>query len=515
MDDAMDDAVPVNKSLESLYEPDALLEQQKRWTTLRDKFISTYNSQPSFVARSPGRVNIIGEHIDYSLYDVLPMGIVGDVIIAVKASPLTAGQTEATVGLANIDRKFQSTKFGIPPTNAVDIDASTHEWSSYFKAGLNGALKYLVAKNPSFAAKNLSLLVHGTVPAGGGLSSSAAFVCASALAAIRAHDTSPLKKKDLVELAIVSERAVGVNSGGMDQAASISSVRGKALAVAFSPSLHAEVASFPKTDPGIKFMIAQSYVVSDKHVTGPVCYNLRVVEVTLAAEYVAAQLAVELQPDSGPLGVSLRGLQNAYFSSSKTPSSADDDEIGRLEEMLKLVEKYLTDSAGYTREQIASTLGISVPELEKRFMSTFPICADRFLLRQRALHVFGEAIRVHRFVALLRSAEPTSSSESVALITKLGALMNETQISCRDLYQCSCPELDKLCEIARKAGAYGSRLTGAGWGGCTVHLVPTDRVDAVRNAWVEEFYQKSGTPLGPEELKEAIVVSEPGHGAMM
>ena len=63
-----------------------------------------------------------------------------------------------------------------------------------------------------------------------------------------------------------------------------------------------------------------------------------------------------------------------------------------------------------------------------------------------------------------------------AYLGRLGALMNETQDSCRDVYDCSAPELDELCRLALGAGAYGSRLTGAGWGGCSVHLVAADKV---------------------------------------
>lgn len=89
--------------------------------------------------------------------------------------------------------------------------------------------------------------------------------------------------------------------------------------------------------------------------------------------------------------------------------------------------------------------------------------------------------------------------------------MNETQDSCRDTYECSCPELDELCTIARKAGSYGSRLTGAGWGGCSVHLVPAEKVGAVREAWEREYYSKRR--LSEEQKGAAVVVSKPGSGS--
>ena len=68
-DSTMDGSVPVASSIESLYAPEALEIQQQRWTRLVHVFKESYGDKsPSFVARSPGRVNIIGEHIDYSLY---------------------------------------------------------------------------------------------------------------------------------------------------------------------------------------------------------------------------------------------------------------------------------------------------------------------------------------------------------------------------------------------------------------------------------------------------------------
>ena len=509
---AMHEPVPIASSIDFVYDSASLPNQQKRWDTLRSQFSRLYGKQPDFITRSPGRVNIIGEHIDYSLYEVLPMAIEADVIIAVA----TSAAEEAKVSISNVNsQKFQSNDFIIPTDGELHIDASAHEWTNYFKAGLKGALSLIKTDAHSTTVpRSMVVLVDGNVPSGGGLSSSAAFVCASALAVLHANRSQPVSKKELVELAIVSERAVGVNSGGMDQAASVFSIRGDAVSVSFSPELHAEPIAFPKTEPPITFMIAQSFVAADKHVTAPECYNLRVVECTLAAEVIASHLRTKLESDSAPLSQSLRGLQNAYFSSDHaTSKSIDMNEEEELTLMAQLVDKTLTDQSGYSREVIAEMLHMQVSELEQRYMTKFPVQASKFLLRQRALHVFQEAMRVNRFKALLKSPPPGVDSDG--LLKRLGALMNETQTSCRETYECSCPELDELCTIAREAGSYGSRLTGAGWGGCTVHLVPMGKVNDVRRAWEEKYYRVKFPDISNEKLAEAVVASEPGQGSVM
>ncbi|KAL8815164.1 MAG: hypothetical protein Q9223_005674 [Gallowayella weberi] len=518
----MDEPVPVTHWVNSLYHDAANGPTQKqRWQNLVTHFEEKYGKKPAFVARSPGRVNLIGEHIDYSLYEVLPMAIAADVLIAVAVSAdHNPKHTDAVIHMLNTNPgKHKGSEYTVPPKGLADIDATQHEWTNYFKAGFNGAVQMLRKEDPNFSPCNMEILVDGNVPAGGGLSSSAAFVCASALAVLRANGKEDVKKKELVELAIVSERAVGVNSGGMDQSASVFSVKGDALSVSFSPELHAEAIPFPKIEPPVTFMIAQSFVTSDKHVTAPRCYNLRVVECTLAAEMMASLLGLELQDDSGPLGRSLRGLQHAYFSQTNlnphSPAFTGDHATiyeQQLRIMLSKVPTLLGQEGGYTRDEIAKTLSMSVSALEEKYMTKFPVDATRFLLGSRARHVFSEALRVIAFKKLLQ--DPTSTNDP-DLLPSLGALMNETQDSCRDIYDCSCPEIDQLCKIARDAGAYGSRLTGAGWGGCTVHLVPKDKVDNVRNAWIEKYYRVREPDITEEKLEEAVVVSEPGWGSIV
>ncbi|RYN41780.1 Galactokinase [Alternaria arborescens] len=506
--------VPTATSLRDIYPEDALPVETKRWESLLAKFKDLYGKQADFVARSPGRVNIIGEHIDYSLYEVLPMAITADFIMAVAVRPT---EEKPRIRIANLNsEKFPTREFDIPE-GEIPIDASEHEWTNYFKSGLKGVSQLLQKKRGKFTSVGMDIVCDGTVPSGGGLSSSASVVCTSSLAVLAANGEEKIDKTELCELAIVSERAVGVNSGGMDQAASVFSLRGSALYVSFKPTLNYTNIEFPKTDPELVFVTAQSFVAADKHVTAPVCYNLRVVECTLAAVFLAKAFGLkkDLPTDSSPLGVSLRGFHDTYFEdkegvSDNTKISVSEFET-QLTKLIQHTEDYLPQEDGYSRQQICGLLGISEDDLNQRYMSKFPVRAEKFMLRQRALHVFTEALRVIKFRSLL--ASPPSNDR--AYLQSLGDLMNTTQDSCREIYDCSCPELDELCDLARAAGSCGSRLTGAGWGGCSVHLVPKDKVEAVKKAWVDKYYKKKFPDITEEKLKQAVVVSEPGSGSML
>ena len=508
----MYDPVPVVTTIDEIYPPGALEFQRERLKHLCNQFSAIYRGKaPQYVARSPGRVNLIGEHIDYSLYEVLPMAIAADILIAVRTIPGKSSGDNPQVSLNNLDpEKFKAGQFSVPKQGNVEIDPSTLQWTNYFKAGFKGAVELLRKKDKNFRSCGMEILVDGTVPAGGGLSSSAAFVCASALATLRANGLVKVPKKDLVELAITSERSVGVNSGGMDQAASVFSIRGDAVSISFSPELYAEALPFPSVDPPINFMIAQSFVAADKHIAAPAQYNFRVVECTLAAEFMAVKLGLKLDTDSGPLGTSLRGFQEAFSNSSNESYRHEPEKL--IKAVLSVSQVIFDKTDGYTREDIASVLGMSVRSLEEKFMTKFPVRGERFCLRQRTQHVLTEALRVQEFKELLLSPP---ADANISLLPALGAILNESHASSRDVYEHSCREIDQMCEIALNAGSCGGRVTGAGWGGCSVHLVPKDKVGAVRAAWEEKYYRKREPDISNEKLTKAIVVSEPGNGSML
>ena len=89
--------------------------------------------------------------------------------------------------------------------------------------------------------------------------------------------------------------------------------------------------------------------------------------------------------------------------------------------------------------------------------------------------------------------------------------MDESHRSCSEFFHCSCPELDELTALARASGAYGSRLTGAGWGGCTVSLVSENKVNEFKNELREGYSKYRGLTEG--ELNEVVFATKPSSGA--
>ncbi|KAK7204229.1 ribosomal protein S5 domain 2-type protein [Myxozyma melibiosi] len=494
-------SVPTVDSLTQIYSTADLALQQERWRKLELAFEQLYPGEEiTFIARSPGRVNLIGEHIDYSLFDVLPMAITQDVLIAVHV-----GSPDDKIRLANTSSRFGVREFDVGGIRDVQIDSTVLEWSNYFLSGIKGAY----ATDETIKVPSMHCLIDGSVPTGGGLSSSAAFVSAallSVLAAAKASSSSAdslsavVSKSDLVTAAVIAERNVGVNSGGMDQAASVFGVPGHALRVQFSPELKPSTVAF-KGD-SFAFVIANTLVVADKQVTGPIHYNLRVVETTLSAEIMARVCGLGPLPIRDGFGGTWRGVYDKFAEKGV-------DMDGIIARMKDVFEK----EEGYTLTEAAEMMGTTEKELKDKYMSRFPVHFERLQFRKRALHVLEEAKRVETFCSILNSSE--YEGEDDEYLSALGEIMKQSHESCRTLFECSCDELNTVTSLAIKSGAYGSRLTGAGWGGSTISLVAKSKVDGLIKTLKEEYYAKRWPQLTEQELAEAICVSEPGLGSAL
>jgi galactokinase len=108
--------------------------------------------------------------------------------------------------------------------------------------------------------------------------------------------------------------------------------------------------------------------------------------------------------------------------------------------------------------------------------------------------VLTEADRVERAEAALLAGDGGA----------LGVLMDASHASCRDEYEVSCAELEELVAAAKRAGALGARLTGAGFGGCTVNLVRTANVPLFCTMLERTFYQRRGTKNAASHCFEVV-----------
>src|SRR5215471_8222207 len=208
----------------------------------------------------------------------------------------------------------------------------------------------------------------------------------------------------------------------MDQAASIFSRHGFLLYTRFFPHFQIQHVPVPETHPEITFLVAQSFVASNKAETAPRHYNLRVAECTLAAVVLAKLYNVVLPRDSSSLNYSLRNFQHQLMLKE---GRLEDPVEYQLDSVILATTESLTQEQGYTRGDISRLLGLTVTELEKQFLSSFPVEAERFLLRQRALHCFKEARRVLDFKACLSRGQHIDEHN----VKYLGQLLNESQAS--------------------------------------------------------------------------------------
>ncbi|XP_028109771.1 galactokinase-like isoform X1 [Camellia sinensis] len=490
--------IPIYETLEPVYGVESQLQEALlRFENLKSKFIQVFGHSPHIFARSPGRVNLIGEHIDYEGYSVLPMAIRQDTIVAIRKRD--AGEPEKRLLIANVSDKYPLCTYPADPNQ--DIDLKNHRWGHYFICGYKGFYEYVKSKGLDVGEPvGLDVMIDGTVPTGSGLSSSAAFVCSSTIAIMAAFDVN-FPKKEIAQLACECERHIGTQSGGMDQAISVMAQSGFAELIDFNPIRATDV----QLPAGGSFVIAHSLAESQKAVTAATNYNNRVVECRLAAIVLGIKLGMKPQEAISKLKT-LSDVEGSCVSFASSRGSSDP--VVAVKELLSEEPYRAENIEKITEENLQSIFADSPTSLDVLKV------ARQYKLFQRASHVYSEAKRVHAFKDTVSSNLSCYCSEE-DMLKKLGDLMNESHYSCSVLYECSCPELEELVKVCRDNGALGARLTGAGWGGCAVALVKESIVSEFILNLKKQFYKsrmEKGVIDG-SDLGLYVFASKPSSGA--
>ena len=196
------------------------------WSSL---FKCKFGRQPDVIVRVPGRVNIIGEHIDYCGYPVFPMAIDRSILIAASRS-----DDDGLVRLCNTD----DTLF---PDFSCNVSAFSinqpPKWHDYFLCGLRGVLDS--SGDSINSGRGLQALVDGSIPPAAGLSSSSALVCGSAVTCrILILNDHRIAKHEIASACSKFEQLIGTQGGGMDQAIQMLAEAGTAKFVQFFPRTH-------------------------------------------------------------------------------------------------------------------------------------------------------------------------------------------------------------------------------------------------------------------------------------
>jgi len=439
-------------------------DERRRARDLVGRFRRKIGRPAAYVVRAPGRVNLVGEHTDYNGLPVLPMAIDRSMLIAV------APRTDRTIRLFNTAPRFAARRYEL----SDDIPAyAAGNWGNYSKAAAQGLMRAYGQQ----LRHGADLLVDGNIPSGAGLSSSSALVVANALALLAANEVD-VPYETLAELLPTAERYVGTLSGGMDQATSLLARAGHALRIDFFP-LRIRAVPLPAD---YHVVVCHSLVQAEKSRAAKHAYNLRVIECHLACRVFERALGGSL-----PRGLRTLGDLAALFP-------------GRpLLEFIPCLAAHVPDRP-LRLSEVADLIGTST----ERLRSECEIEADdRFNLLRRVRHVLSEAERVEHAEEALRAGDAAA----------FGHLMDASHASCRDDYEISCPELDELVALAKEAGALGARLTGAGFGGCTVNFVADADITSFLTRIDRRFYEPRLDHAG--HLSDHRFIFTPQAGASM
>ena len=378
---------------------------------LKSAYEAAYQKPATDIFFAPGRVNLIGEHTDYNGGFVFPCALSFGTYI------LLSKNDEQKINFRSLNMEavysLELTQLSEPLPNKA--------WANYPLGVFAQFIKRGVAITQGY-----DILFWGNVPAGAGLSSSAAMEVVTAYALNDLLGTN-YGLADLAKIGRAAEHEfAGVMCGIMDQFAS---AHGKVDHAIYLNCDTLEYDLVPVKLDGIKVVVTNTH---SPHKLDSGSFNDRVRQCQLAVEQIN----------------SVRPIQ--YLAEL---SQVDFDQV----------EHAITDEVAH----------------------------------RRARHVVGEVQRTKDAVEALKNGD----------IVKFGQLMNQSHISLRDDYEVTGPQLDALAEAAWKIdGVLGSRMTGGGFGGCTVSLVREEAIPAFIEKVGAEYTEKTG-------LTADFYIAEIGDGA--
>ncbi len=504
-------------ALGEAYGDDAELtaERRKALAEVVRAFIKHHGPDREMVlVRAPGRLNLMGRHVDHRGGYVNVMAISREVLVA------AAPRRDDAVTLANVDAKrFGSREFRIYDllheaswTDWIDFvnsQAVRHflaqalgDWSHYARA----PLLRLQHECRDVRLRGMDCVVTGNIPTGAGLSSSSALVVAFAEATL-ALNALDVAINDFIDICGEGEWFVGTRGGSADHAAIRTSKIGQISRIGFFPFHLAGEETFP-TD--LKVVVAYSGATANKSAGARNIFNQRVLCYELAElflrRYWPAAADAEHLRDMTPerLGVGVGELYRALAQLPPKPSVAEFRQlIPRADD--DRLERILATHGSAGRHDLRGVALYGLSEIRRSAQFAAAIGAGDLDHVARLIRISHDGDRRVRYDAGGRKRRHVVHTHDAAL-RRLAESEADLAGQC-GRYACSTEAIDQLVDLADATeGVVGAQLAGAGLGGCMMILVRRDALTGLLDRLRRHFY-------APRKLPPTAYVCTPVAGA--
>ena len=365
---------------------------------LESRFRAFYGRDAEVVVRAPGRVNLIGEHTDYSLLPVMPAAI--DLATTVAAIATEDGQITATSLSVGNEQPAQVLR-GLP-------QMATSGWQRY----LGGVLAELDGYRPDAGAM---LLVDSNLPLAGGLSSSSSLTVGLLLCLSEVWGLE-LDRELICERAIAAERRLGVEGGGMDQAIILYAEAGSALRIDFLPP-EKRCVPFAKE---LRLIVASSGATAQKGGAAMSHYNDRVRACREAAATLAQQLGLDPAPSITIGDVVHRSgidLDHLLAHARRLPEQRSRDAVDHVIGEALRVDRFEAAMRDCDHAAIGALLDASHRSLAEKYHCSTP-ALDRLCAAMRDAGALGARLTGAGFGGYAMAIAPANAVDGVLTAAK-------------------------------------------------------------------------------------------------